>query len=101
MERFKNKIVVITGAGSGIGRSTALRLDAEGADLLIVDKNQEDLTETKEMLKNKNSSAHVLDISSISSTKKFFKDIEKNHQKLDALIILQAFCALTILMKLN
>ena len=35
MERFKNKIVVITGAGSGIGRSTALRLDAEGADLLM------------------------------------------------------------------
>ena len=86
MKRFKNKIVVITGAGSGIGRSTALRLDTEGADLLIVDKNQEDLDETKEMLRNKNSSAHVLDISSISSTKKFFKDIEKNHQKLDALI---------------
>ena len=86
MERFKNKIVVITGAGSGIGRSTALRLDAEGAYLLMVDRNQEDLDKTKEMLKNKNSSAHVLDISSISSTEKFFKDLEKNHKKLDALI---------------
>ncbi len=40
MERFKNKIVVITGAGSGIGRSTALRLDSEGADLLMIDRNQ-------------------------------------------------------------
>jgi len=66
MKRFKNKIVVITGAGSGIGRSTALRLDSEGADLLMIDKNKKDLEATKKMLKNKNSSAHVLDISSIS-----------------------------------
>ena len=86
MERFKNKIVVITGAGSGIGRSTALRLDSEGADLLMIDRNQEDLDATKNMLKNKNSSAHVVDISSINSTKNFFKDLEKNYKRLDALI---------------
>ena len=77
MKRFKNKIVVITGAGSGIGRSTALRLDSEGADLLMIDKNQKDLEATKKMLKNKNSSAHVLDISSISSTENFFKELEE------------------------
>ncbi len=56
MKRFKNKIVVITGAGSGIGRSTALRFDSEGADLLMIDKNNKDLEATKKMLKNKNSS---------------------------------------------
>ena len=53
MKRFKNKIGVITGAGSGIGRSTALRLDSEGADLLMIDKNKKDLEATKKMLKNK------------------------------------------------
>ena len=52
MQRFKNKIVVITGAGSGIGRSTALRLDSEGAEILLIDKNQEDLSTTKQMLNN-------------------------------------------------
>ena len=81
MQRFKSKIVVITGAGSGIGRSTALRLDSEGADLLMIDINQGDLDETKLMLKNKNSSAHVVDISSITSTENFFKELEKNYQK--------------------
>ena len=35
MERFKNKAVLVTGAGSGIGRSTAIRMDAEGAILLL------------------------------------------------------------------
>ena len=69
MQRFKNKIVVITGAGSGIGRSTALRLDSEGAEILLIDKNQEDLSATKQMLNNNNSSEHVVDISSIISTK--------------------------------
>ena len=37
MNRFKNKIVLVTGAGSGIGRSTAMRLDQEGATLIIAD----------------------------------------------------------------
>ena len=86
MQRFKNKIVVITGAGSGIGRSTALRLDSEGAEILLIDKNQEDLSTTKQMLNNNNSSEHVVDISSITSTKKFFDDLEKNYKRLDALI---------------
>ena len=57
MQRFKNKIVVVTGAGSGIGRSTALRLDAEGAKLLIVDINEDQLESTQSMLKNKESSS--------------------------------------------
>jgi len=86
MQRFKNKIVVITGAGSGIGRSTSLRLDSEGADLVMIDKNQKDLAATKKMLKNKNSSTHVMDISSINGTKKFFDDHEKKYKRLDALI---------------
>ena len=86
MKRFKNKIVIVTGAGSGIGRSTALRLDSEGADLLILDKNQDQLSETKMMLKNKNSSEHVVDISSVSGTKEFFKYLKAKHNRLDALI---------------
>ena len=55
MKRFENKVVLVTGAGSGIGRSTALRMDAEDAILIIVDINEDELIETKSMLKNKES----------------------------------------------
>ena len=82
MKRFKNMVVLVTGAGSGIGRSTAIRMDAEGANLIIVDINEKDLIKTQSMLKNKESHFKVLDISASEDVKKFFADINK----LDALI---------------
>ena len=50
MKRFTNKTVLVTGAGSGIGKATALRLDKEGANLIITDINQKQLIETKKLL---------------------------------------------------
>jgi len=82
MKRFKDKVVLVTGAGSGIGRSTALRMDAEGAILIIIDINEDEIIKTKSMLKNKESTAKVLDISTLADVKKFFKGLNR----LDALI---------------
>jgi 3-oxoacyl-[acyl-carrier protein] reductase len=43
---LKDKVIAITGAGRGLGRSVALALAAKGAKLALVDLNQEDLDAT-------------------------------------------------------
>ena len=86
MDRFKNKIALVTGAGSGIGRSTAVRLDQEGATLIIADINEDQLNETKNMLTNKASSVMVLDISDLKQTQACFQTVKKEYKALDALI---------------
>ena len=46
MRRFEGKVVVITGAGSGLGRASAERIAGEGADLVLVDINADGLAAT-------------------------------------------------------
>lgn len=41
-----NKIAVVTGAGSGIGRASSLKLASNGAKVVIVDFNKETGEET-------------------------------------------------------
>jgi meso-butanediol dehydrogenase / (S,S)-butanediol dehydrogenase / diacetyl reductase len=48
--RFEGKVALITGAGSGIGRATAVRLAAEGASVFGHDVNGEALAETAETI---------------------------------------------------
>ncbi|MCA1334553.1 glucose 1-dehydrogenase [Pseudooceanicola marinus] len=45
MQRFENKVVIITGAASGLGAATAERLSQEGAKLVLVDLNEDALAE--------------------------------------------------------
>ena len=65
MKNFKDKVAVITGAGSGMGRELALQLAAEGCNIALVEWKEDLLNETKELLKNHNVgvSSHLVDVS--------------------------------------
>lgn len=61
MGALKGKVAIITGAGSGIGRASALRFAAEGAKLVIGDKT-EAVHETAQLVKDAGGSVTALQI---------------------------------------
>lgn len=47
MEKFKNKTIIITGAGKGLGLAAAKELASQGANLALVDYDEEGLGEAE------------------------------------------------------
>ena len=64
MQSFSEKVAVITGAGSGMGRYLAVLLAKAGANVAICEINPTTLAETEEMVKAYpvKVSSHVLDV---------------------------------------
>ncbi len=52
MQRFTDQVVLITGAGSGIGRGTALAFSREGATVVVSDISKEGGQETVSLIEN-------------------------------------------------
>jgi NAD(P)-dependent dehydrogenase (short-subunit alcohol dehydrogenase family) len=58
--RMQGKVALITGAGSGIGRATALRFAVEGARVVCVDANLEAAQETARAIDTRDSASIAL-----------------------------------------
>ncbi|KQY50864.1 MULTISPECIES: SDR family NAD(P)-dependent oxidoreductase [unclassified Nocardioides] len=80
---FENKVVIITGAGGGIGGATARLFAAEGAVTVLVDRDQGPLTEVADEI---GGHAHPLDLRDESAIDGFVEQVVAEHGRIDALI---------------
>ena len=55
--RFKNKVVIVTGAGSGIGETTAIKFAKEGAKVVIADIDPKNGKRVSDIISESNGSA--------------------------------------------
>ena len=81
---FKNKVALVTGAGTGIGRAVAQRFADEGAQVLILGRTESTLQETAAA--NKNIKYIVADIEKDSDIEKTVQELQNNYGRLDILV---------------
>lgn len=88
MKNLNQKIAVVTGAGSGLGRALAICLNQSGAHLALCDLNQAGLVETKALLSQQalNCSLHTVDVSNYDAMKNFADEVIETHKQVDILI---------------
>ena len=76
MQRYAGKNVLISGGGSGIGHAICLRLAAEGANIILIDKDLKGGQAVEQELKQQNTKALFVQADITSET-----DVEKVHKE--------------------
>ncbi len=83
-----SRVVVVTGAGRGIGREIALRVGQKGDVAIIIDKDGDGAKETEGLIRQSgfSASAYQADLTSPSEVARVFGDIFEGNQRIDALV---------------
>jgi meso-butanediol dehydrogenase/(S,S)-butanediol dehydrogenase/diacetyl reductase len=86
MSRFEGKVVIVTGAGSGIGAATAKRFLAEGALVVLNGRRKDKLKETANGIDAKRVLLHDGDISDESYVARLVDDTVAKFGRVDVLV---------------
>ena len=86
--RLRNKVAIITGAGSGIGKTTALLFSEEGAQVAIVEIDKERGQDTVDMIRGKGEEALLIptDITDSSQVKSMVNKVIETYGKMNILV---------------
>jgi meso-butanediol dehydrogenase / (S,S)-butanediol dehydrogenase / diacetyl reductase len=85
MSRLQGRIALVTGAASGIGLATTRRFAAEGATVIMVDRDRDRLTEAHASLGNDRHETAVLDVTNEEAWIALARRVIERHGHLDIL----------------
>jgi NAD(P)-dependent dehydrogenase (short-subunit alcohol dehydrogenase family) len=82
------KVVLITGASSGIGKAAAIKCAAAGATVLLVARTPEKLEETKAEIEEAGGEAHIhrADLSDLDDVEKMASEVLAEYGRVDILV---------------
>ena len=85
---MQNKVAIITGASSGIGRATAILFVEAGAKVIAVGRNEKELNLLRDKAQNKKGSlkVHLADIRETSQVDRLVTETSENFGQIDVLI---------------
>ncbi|MGY8909436.1 MAG: SDR family oxidoreductase, partial [Flavobacteriales bacterium] len=84
---IKDKVVIITGASSGIGEATALKMAKEGAKVVLTSRIKTKLKELAKKIKADNGTAFVV-TADVTKSKDFKKVVDKAKKEFGSVHIL-------------
>jgi NAD(P)-dependent dehydrogenase (short-subunit alcohol dehydrogenase family) len=88
MRNLDNRVAVVTGAASGIGRATALGLAQKGCRVAVADIHEEGLAETARSIRalGRECSTHAVDVSDKGRMQTFVDEVIAHHQRVHIVV---------------
>jgi NAD(P)-dependent dehydrogenase (short-subunit alcohol dehydrogenase family) len=85
---FKDKTTIVTGATSGIGRATALKFSAEGANVAAIGRNENSLAELKNEIEATGGKVQTIraDVTSEADVTRLVDETMRRFGKIDVLV---------------
>lgn len=86
--KVENKVVLITGGSSGIGKASAIKVAEAGAKVIIVARGEEELFKTRDEIKAAGGKcwAYTCDLTDMSSCDELVKTVLAEHKGVDILV---------------